>query len=70
MRNRKAPVLIEAVPKHYEEGGLFFVDLHVEGLPLLAFRPSIMLKAIGGARLAFAEWSVDGSKNAARKCAD
>lgn len=58
MRNRKAPVLIEAVPKHYEEGGLFFVDLHVEGLPLLAFRPHVLLKAIGSARTQYDHWAV------------
>lgn len=56
MRTRKAPVLIEAVPKHYEEGGLFFVDLHVEGLPLLAFRPHVLLKAIGSAKAEYMDW--------------
>lgn len=59
MRSKQA-IIIEKPPKHYEEGGLFYVDLQVDGLPLLVFRPHVLLKAIGGARIEYERWAFDG----------
>lgn len=53
----RAPLLIEAAPKFSTKGGLFFVDFEIEGMPVIALSPNVMLKAIAKAGDAYADWS-------------
>lgn len=60
-------MLLEHAPKFSAKGGLFYVDFATEGLPTIALSPAVLLKAIARARLAHAEWAVDGANVVASK---
>lgn len=44
------------VPTFRFENGIFFMDVDIEGVPILAATPNILLSAIGGAEGVFRKW--------------